>query len=88
MIKFNLGVLMAQHRQRTGQRLSYRLLSAATGVNKNSLNSIVANKSKRVDLSTLNALCDFFDCDVSALLIRIPETEDKEAKQILRGVPA
>ena len=71
MIKFNLKVLIAQYEVRTGERLSYRELSRLTGINKNSINAIAANQARRLDLDTLERLCDFFECEPGDLIVKI-----------------
>lgn len=76
-IQFNLAVIMAQYRQRTGQRLTYRFLAQETGINKNSLHAIASNQAVRADLRTLEVLCKFFDCRVSDLLIHVPDIDER-----------
>ena len=44
MIEFNLKVIIARHEQDTG---SFTALGEGTGLNKNTINSIAANKSRR-----------------------------------------
>lgn len=82
MIRFNLNVIIARHEQDTGRRWSFTALSKATGLNKNSINSIARNKSRRVDLNTLNALCNFFGCEPGDLFEYIPDSQsDQDATE-------
>jgi len=77
MIRFNLNVIIAQHEQDTGRRWSYTALAEATGLNKNTIGAIATNKSRRVDLDTLNALCNFFGCEPGALFEYIPPSQEE-----------
>jgi CBS domain-containing protein len=69
-ITLNLNVLMARWEQvHPGQKLTLRKLSDLVGVNKNTLGRLRSGKAERMDLGTLDALCRFFNCAPSDLLI-------------------
>ena len=69
-ITLNLNVLIAQWEQaHLGQKLTLRSLSDLVGVNKNTLGRLRSGTAVRVDLHTLDALCQFFDCTPNDLLL-------------------
>jgi CBS-domain-containing membrane protein len=73
-ITLNLNVLMAQWEQaHPGQKLTLRRLSDLVGVNKNTLGRLKSGTAERLDLSVLDALCRFFECTPSDLLLVTPE---------------
>ena len=69
-ITLNLNVLIAQWEQaHPGQKLTLRRLSDLVGVNKNTLGRLKSGNAERVDLNVLDALCRFFQCAPSDLLL-------------------
>ena len=50
--------------------ISYRVLSAKTGLSTSTIVKLASwDGIKRIDASTIEALCDFFDCTVGDLLV-------------------
>lgn len=47
-------------------------LSQATGLTTAAIRGLCENTSKRYDVDTLAALCEFFECDMNALFEIIP----------------
>jgi CBS-domain-containing membrane protein len=69
-IGLNLNVIMAQWEQdHPGEKLTLRKLSDLTGVNKNTLGRLKSGAAERMDLSTLDTLCRFFNCTPNDLLL-------------------
>jgi CBS domain-containing protein len=69
-IGLNLNVIMAQWEQaHPGDKLTLRRLADLTGVNKNTLGRLRSGTAERLDLSTLDALCVFFNCTPNDLLL-------------------
>jgi CBS-domain-containing membrane protein len=69
-IGLNLNVIMAQWEQaHRGEKLTLRRLSDLTGVNKNTLGRLKSGTAERMDLSTLDTLCRFFNCTPNDLLL-------------------
>jgi CBS domain-containing protein len=69
-IGLNLNVIMAQWEQaHPGDKLTLRRLADLTGVNKNTLGRLRSGTAERLDLSTLDALCIFFNCTPNDLLL-------------------
>jgi CBS domain-containing protein len=69
-IGLNLNVIMAQWEQaHPGEKLTLRRLSDLTGVDKNTLGRLKSGTAERMDLSTLDTLCRFFNCTPNDLLL-------------------
>jgi putative transcriptional regulator len=68
-IKNRLKVLLAEKELREGRRLTYRTVSAETGLSLDTLLSYMTQRVTRYDASTLATLCEYLDCDVGDLLV-------------------
>ena len=69
-VTLNLNVLMARWEQANpGEKLTLRRFSDLVGVNKNTLGRLKSGTAERIDLSTLDALCRFFDCTPNDLVL-------------------
>jgi CBS domain-containing protein len=94
-ITLNLNVLIAHWEQlHPGRKLTLRTLSDLVGVNKNTLGRLRSGTAVRLELSTLDALCRFFDCTPNDLLlfskeglgVTRPEERDIMADKLVRDV--
>lgn len=75
-IKFYLRTLIAEQSDKTGQKLTYSVLSKATNTSTNTLSHIANNSQKRVDLEVLLRLCTYFQCELSDLMrIELPDPD-------------
>lgn len=54
------------------QELTKTALSQATGLTTAAIRGLCENTTKRYDVDTLAALCDFFGCDMNTLFELIP----------------
>ena len=61
MIKCHLSRLMGE------RRLKVVDVARELGVHRNSITLLYNDTANRVELSTVNALCKFFDCEVGEL---------------------
>lgn len=62
MIKSRLKVLLAEH------DMSQTELAEKIGIRQATISDLCNNKSKRIPISALDAICEYFDCDVSDIL--------------------
>ncbi len=60
-----LAVLMAEK----DPQLSQRQLAKETGLSPTTINKLFTNKFERVDVNTLETLCDYFNKEVGDLLV-------------------
>lgn len=66
-----LAVLMAKQ----SPPLTQRQLAKKTGLSTTTVNQLFRNKFKRVDVATIDKLCDYFDCEIGALFV-VREVEE------------
>lgn len=57
----------------TGEDITYRQIQDATGISISALVDWVNGRPTRFDDIMLIRLCDFFDCEVSDLLVYVPK---------------
>lgn len=65
MIKCRLKILLAEH------DMTQKELAEKTGIREASIGDMCNNKAKHIPVDTIDKLCEFFDCQVSDLFIRI-----------------
>lgn len=59
---------MDNHRRRTGERMTYGLLSSRTGLSRATLESLASRDSYNTRLSTIDKLCRALGCTPGDLL--------------------
>lgn len=74
-IQFRIKELQALRERQTGHRSSYREIEAATGLAKSAVSLLAQQKQKQVALATIDKLCEFFDCQVGDLMVRVKDRE-------------
>lgn len=62
MIKCKLSILMGF------EKVNMQDIHEATGINRNTISNLYHDELKRVDYSTLDRLCEYFDCQVNDIL--------------------
>jgi putative transcriptional regulator len=69
MIQFRLKELIAEKESLEGVKITYRDIQEATGINLNTLTAMAKNEMKQVHLSTIERLCNYFDCPLDSLML-------------------
>ncbi|MBP7179167.1 MAG: helix-turn-helix transcriptional regulator [Moraxellaceae bacterium] len=64
MIHCRLHLLMAE------RRINISELHRETGISRTLLSLMYKDEVSRIDIESLDKLCDFFDCDVADILTR------------------
>lgn len=72
MIRVKLKEALVEKEFRDGIKLTMKDVAEATGVHTVTLSKIAKNRGYNPSLETIDKLCEFFDCDVSDLLVRVP----------------
>lgn len=62
MIKCNLSRMMGERKIKISE------LARQTGLNRNTLTLLYQESAKRIELDTLDKLCEHFDCEVQDLI--------------------
>lgn len=60
---------MDAYRERTGERMTYELLSARTGLSRATLESLASRPEYNTRLSTIEILCRVLSCQPGDLLV-------------------
>lgn len=68
MIKVKLRQAMDKHYTDHGVRLKYSDISAASGLSKATVEAIGSREDYNPTLSTIDRLCEFFNCRIEDLL--------------------
>jgi putative transcriptional regulator len=69
MIQFRLKELIAEKERLEDSKVTYRDIQEATGINLNTLTAMAKNDMKQVHLSTIERLCNYFDCPLDSLMV-------------------
>lgn len=62
--------LLAEKERRERRRVSYEEIRRNTGIASSTLSAWASNEVVRYDANTIAQLCDFFNCEISDLLVR------------------
>jgi putative transcriptional regulator len=72
MIRFKIREQMAEHHFRTGTRLTFDELAKETGIHRTTLSKIANQIGYNTTTDNIDALCNFFNCQISDLVEHIP----------------
>jgi len=81
-IQFRLKELMAEKERLTDERVTYRSIRDAKGISTNTLYKMATNQQKMVGLDVIDRLCEFFDCEVGDLMVRVLTDESDEVQEL------
>lgn len=71
MIRFRLKELIADKSFKEGRRITIEEVANATGVHRTTLSKIANKVGYSTTTDVLDALCEFFDCEVGDLAERV-----------------
>ena len=77
MIRVKLREAMADHRRRTGERMTYERLAQATGLSRRTIESLASRPGYNSTLDTIAKLCHVLGCRPGDLLVLDPERPDE-----------
>lgn len=63
-IQSKLSLLMGE------KRYTIQDVHEKTGLSRNTISALYNDKTTRVDLETIDRLCELFDCEISELFVR------------------
>ena len=64
MIKCRLSILMGERKLRVAD------VARGTGLSRSTVTRLYKETAERIDLDTIDALCEFLDCEVGELFVR------------------
>ena len=68
-VQFRIAELIARKKRKSGENVTYAIITEVTGISSNTLSNLNQGKSKMVAFSTIERLLDYFDCEVSDLIV-------------------
>lgn len=71
MIKIKLCELMGR------EKMTRKKLSELTGIRPNTIGDLYREDVKKIDLGTLDKICEVFDCEISDVIEYIPNNSRK-----------
>ncbi len=79
MIRVRLKEMLSEKEFQDGRSVTMKDVSKATGIHPVTLSKIGKNRGYNPSLDIIDRLCDYFDCEINDLLVRVPgnvPTED------------
>ena len=61
------------------RRMTQKQLSIMTGIRPNTIGELYHEMNSRVNLEHLDAICEALDCDLSDLIVRVPNENDVDS---------
>jgi putative transcriptional regulator len=74
MIRYKLAEQLELKRYREGRRIALLELSEKTGINRSTISKILNQRGYVTTTETLDKLCEFFECGVSDIIERLPDS--------------
>lgn len=59
------------------KKMTQAELARATGIRPNTIGELYHEMNSRINLEHLDLICEVLDCDLSELLVRVPDGPDK-----------
>ena len=77
-LQCRLRELMAQKSRETGRKITYADITEATGLYASTLTKLANNTMALIGRTTIERLCEYFECDVGDLFVLAPDTPDEK----------
>ena len=71
MIQSRLRELMASKGRADRTRISYDIIRTETGISTTTLSRLANDRTERIDLTVMDRLCDYFECQPGDLLVHV-----------------
>jgi putative transcriptional regulator len=65
--------LLSERERKENRTITYEDIHAATGIAPSTLSRWSRNRITKFDAETLDSLCDYLDCELCDLLVRVEE---------------
>lgn len=73
MIRFLINELISEKQFKEGRRITLIEVSVATGINRMTISKMINHKGYSTVTDNLDKLCNYFECNIDALIQHIPE---------------
>lgn len=78
MIRVRLKEILSEKEFQDGKSVTMKDVAKATGIHPVTLSKIGKNRGYNASLDIIDRLCDYFDCEISDLLVRVPDNVSPE----------
>lgn len=68
-VQNRVAELIARKQRQTGERITYATIAAATGLSEEAIGKWARNQVTRFDREMIAIFCDYFECELSDLLV-------------------
>ncbi len=75
MIKYNLKALIADKEFNENIKITYEIISNATGISKTTLSKIASKRGYKTNSENIEKLCQFFECTPDQLMTIVPDLD-------------
>jgi putative transcriptional regulator len=75
MIRFYLQERIAEHKFKTGKKVTLEMIAQATGVSKITLSRISSQRGYNTTTDNIDKLCRFFGCSVADMMEHVEDFE-------------
>ena len=69
-LRWRIRQLMSQKEEQSGEKVTYRKITQATGISPNTLSSLSTGSAKQVGMNTIERLLDYFECSPGDLIVK------------------
>lgn len=73
MIRFRFKELLAEKEFQEGRSIPITEIAKETGINRGTLSKIANERGYSTVTSNIDRLCEYFDCEVGDLMVRIKD---------------
>jgi putative transcriptional regulator len=67
-------LLLAEKQLREGRKIGYEEIRRETGISTSTLSAWATNSVRGYRVETIDALCQYFSCEVKDLIVRLPDS--------------
>lgn len=80
-LQCRLRELMAQKSRERGQKITYADITKGTGIYDSTLVKLANNRFRMIGITTIERLCEYFECDISDLFVLVRDNASSEAEE-------
>lgn len=73
MIRYKIRELVSEKSKREGRKITLSFLAEQVGIQSSAMSKIANNTGYHTSVTTIEALCKFFDCKIEDILEYVPD---------------
>ncbi|PNH88787.1 transcriptional regulator [Vibrio diazotrophicus] len=75
MIRYKIRELVTEKSKREGRRITLSYLAEQVGIQSSAMSKIANNTGYHTSVTTIEALCKFFDCKIEDVIEYLPDSD-------------